>query len=84
MKLNSVTQSDPNFLYLPSQFEHPIAIDGDFNEKRGSETEKTFTLHGTNELPLEEQCPNCVIKISLTGEEKSLAQKGILSGMWLP
>ena len=58
--------------------ERPVAIDG-----RAPETEPEtflFTLHGTNELPLEEQCPDCVRKVVLTGEEISLAEQVILSG----
>jgi len=67
----------PNEGSLP---ERPLAIDG-----RGAEPEAEtflFTLHGTNELPLEEQCPDCVRKVVLTGEEISLAEQVILSAHW--
>ena len=76
IKVNSY----PPSLWLP---ERPVAIDGRSTEREAVETELIFTLHGTNELPLEEQCPDCVRKIVLTKEERSLAEEVILSGRWM-
>lgn len=73
IKVNSHTPSDREILNaLP---ERPVAIDG-----RSADTELIFTLHGKSELPLEEQCPDCVRKVVLTEEERSLAEQVILSG----
>jgi hypothetical protein len=85
-KLNSFTQSHYDDLCVPDQArlpEYPVAINGNETDTGEIRTEKIFTLHGTNELPLEEQCPNCVVKVVLTREEQSFAENGILSGMWL-
>ncbi|HKO41935.1 MAG TPA: FRG domain-containing protein [Pyrinomonadaceae bacterium] len=67
----------PDHSWLP---ERPVAIDGRSTEYETGETESIFTLHGTNELPLEKQCPDCVRKVVLTKEERSLAGELILAG----
>jgi len=85
-KLDSFIPIGSNLSCLISQsaqYEYPIAIDGDITKNKIVGTENIFTFHGTDERSLEEQCPNCVIKVILTEEEKSYAENGILSGMWL-
>ena len=87
LKVDSHPPSDcellnwPNHSWLPEQ---PIAIDGRSTESDAIETEFIFTLHGTNELPLEEQCSDCVRKVVLTKEERLLAAEVILSVRWGP
>ncbi len=87
MKLETFTRKENDCMRLSNLStlsEYPIAIEGDFTDDKEISTEEIFTLHGTNELSLEELCPNCVIKLVLTEEEKSFAREGILSGRWLP
>jgi hypothetical protein len=86
VKFDSYTRT--GFEFLPWSTEsvlsrYPIAIDGRSTEPEMVRTEGIFTLHGTSELPLEEQCSECVKKIVLTEEEKFLAEEGILSGRWI-
>jgi len=82
LALNAQSKTDGIIKLLPyPPPERPMAIDG---RTPDSEAETfLFTLHGTNELPLEEQCPDCVRKVVLTAEEISFAEQVILSGSWM-
>jgi hypothetical protein len=87
VKLDSHTRTGFEFLRWSTESvlpRYPIAIDGRSTEGEVVGTEGIFTLHGTNELPLEEQCSGCVKKVVLTEEEKLLAEEGILAGRWMP
>jgi hypothetical protein len=75
------SQTSCEFLRWPNESslpEHPVAIVGRSTGCEMAETEAMFTLHGTNDLFLEEQCPDCVRKVVLTEEEKSLAKESVL------
>jgi hypothetical protein len=57
--------------------ERPIAIET--TAAATSRCERLFTIHGTDALPLEEQCPSCVRKVILTKAEVAMAQRYVLS-----
>ena len=68
--------------YLSSAIKHPIAIERQAHGA-ASARDNSFTLHGQNRLPLEEQCPDCVRRVLLTEEETSFAREYVLSGDWI-
>jgi FRG domain len=63
-----------------SSWERPVAIVARSTRCEMADTEAMFSLHGANDLPLEEQCPDCVRKVVLTQEERSLAEQIVLFG----
>jgi hypothetical protein len=86
MKLDPHIRTGFEFLHWPTESllpRYPIAIDGRSTQHDVAGKEGIFTLHGQNQLPLEEQCSDCVRKVVLTEEEKLLAKEGILSGWWM-
>lgn len=57
----------------------PLAVDPRSGANGALET---YTLHGKNSLPLEQQCPHCVCKVVLTDEERHSAVTSIVCGDW--
>ena len=63
-------------LILPAS---PLAIKRASCGRRTVDMESIFTLHGQSARPLEEQCPECVRKVDLSGDEVQFAADYILS-----
>lgn len=78
------THDAPSSHRFPARFDsrelptHPVAIDARPLRHKPYGSETMFTLHGKSKMPLEQQCPGCVRRVVLAGEQKSLAEDWVL------
>lgn len=67
----------------PSTPISPVAVEAVFDGEEIPLRQKEFTLHGDDDAPLEDQCPESVRKVTFDEETTGHAQELLLSLKWL-